>query len=79
MSAGSPIMQHTVNAAVAAAPVATIWAHAPEIVTTGVGVMAFLYYLLFFIEKFQAWRRTWRKVTTTTVTKTETITPPKAP
>lgn len=67
--------QHTVNGVVAVAPAASLWAHAPEIVTTAVGIMAFLYYLVYFVEKISAWRRTWRKVTT--ITKVETVTPPK--
>lgn len=59
----NPAAQHSVNAAVALAPAASMWAHAPEIVTTAVGVMAFLYYLVYFIEKIAAWRQSWGKPT----------------
>lgn len=52
----TPITQHVANAAVLAATPASQWVDLPKDVTVAVGIMAFLYYLLFFVKEYAAWR-----------------------
>lgn len=54
--ASNPALQHTINAAVAAAPVASAWARFPEFVTVAVGCAAFIYYVMVIGEKIAGWR-----------------------
>jgi hypothetical protein len=78
----TPPVQHTVNVAVASAPFALWVANADKIVAVAVGVMAFLYYLLYFTKEFVAWKKSWHKVETITTTHTvtkDTVMAPAAP
>lgn len=66
----TPAVQHSVNAAVVAVPFGLWASHAQEVVTISVGVMAFLYYLLYFTKEFITWKKSWHKVETVTTTHT---------
>lgn len=60
--AASPSVQHTINAVVAAAPVASFWARFPEIVTVVVGCLAAIYYTMVIGEKIAGWRAQWLQI-----------------
>lgn len=50
----SPVLNHSINGAVAAAPVASILAHFPLMVSTTVGLAALWYYYLVITKELRA-------------------------
>lgn len=58
----NPTAQHTVNAVIAAAPLASFWANFPQIVTVAVGCLAFIYYVLVISEKVVNFRAKWLQI-----------------
>lgn len=58
----NPAVQHTVNAAVVAAPIVSSWANFPAIVTVTLGCCGIVYYVIVIGEKIAGWRAQWLQI-----------------
>lgn len=69
----NPSIQHTVNAAVVAAPVASLWAHFPEVITVTLGILGIVYYSIVIGEKIAGWRAQWLQIKASSRSVTERL------